>query len=112
MPRLGRAVRDLCVVERASVEQCKRRRGSGGDETVEQNGNVVAARSKGRAKNSGKLTAAEDHARGERIFVMRPVAREPDVDCRALPRQTGVVEACAAPGPALAAAAEQRRGKR
>ena len=71
----------------------------------------MAARGERGAKDGGKLAAAEDHARGERICVMGLVAGEACVDHRALPRQAGIVEAGAAPGPALAAAAEQRSGK-
>ena len=48
----------------------------------------------------------------KRVGVCVLVALEPCVDRLALSRQAGIVEAGAAPGPALAAAAEQRRGKR
>ena len=102
----------LRVIEGARLQPRERRGGSRGDEAVEQHGDAMAAGGERGAEDGGKLAAAEDHARGERVRVMGLVTGEPCVDDLALSRQAGIVEAGAAPGPTLAAAAEQRRGKR
>ncbi len=70
MACFGGAMGDLRMVEGVWIELRERRGGSGGDEAVEQNRDAVTAGGKRGAKDSGKLAAAEDHARGERVCVM------------------------------------------
>src|SRR6185312_12412181 len=111
MACLRRAMGNLRMVEGARLEPRERRCRSRGDEAVEQNRDAVTASGERGAKDSGKLAAAEDHARCERVLVMGLVTSEACVDNFALSRQAGVVKSGAAPGPAFAAAAEQRSGE-
>ena len=112
MPGFGRAMRNLRMIESAWVEPRERCCSRGGDEAVEQHGDAVTARGERGAEDGGKLAAAENHARGERVGVMGPMTLEASVDRLALAGEPRIVKAGAAPGPALAAAAEQRSGKR
>ena len=107
-----RAMGDLGMVEGALLQTRKRGGGSRGDEAVEQHGDAMAAGGEGGAEDGGEFAAAEDHARGERVCVMSLMPGEACVDHLALSRQTGIVEAGAAPCPTLAATTEQRRGER
>ena len=57
----------LRMIEGALLQTRERRGGSRGDEAVEQHGNAVPAGGERGAEDGGKLAAAEDHARGERV---------------------------------------------
>src|SRR6476659_8494489 len=103
---------DLGMIERALLQSGERGGGGSRDKAVKQHGDIVTPSGERRAKDGGKLVAAKDPARDERVGMMGPMALEPSVDRFALSRQTGIVKSGAAPGPTLAAAAEQRRGER
>ena len=68
----------------------------------------MAARGERRAQNGGELAAAEGRGDAQRIVEDAGMAGERAVDHVALPREAPIVDAGAAAGPALAAAAKQR----
>ena len=102
---------NLGMVERALAQHRERRRRRGGGETVEQRGDCVAPRCQRGAEDGGELAAAKRHRRVQRVGDMLPMTLKPCIDRVALAGEAMIVDAGAAPGPALAAAAEQARGE-
>src|SRR5687768_9747334 len=109
MPGLGRTMCDFGVIEAAATEARKGRSGSTRNEAVEQRRDLILPCRERRSENSGKLTAAEDHGRVERIAVLRRMTHEASFDGVALPLKAYFVEPGATPSPAAPTAAEQRR---
>src|SRR6516165_9240678 len=89
------------------AEPVERRHRSGADKAVEEERDAVAARGQRGAHDGGELAAAEGGGDAQRIVEDEAVAGERGVDDFALSFQAEIVDAGAAAGPALAAAAEQ-----
>ena len=110
MARFGRDMRGLRMRKRISAQLDERRHSRRADEAVEQHRNILPPCRKRRPENGGKLAAAEARQRRERIVeraTCRASARSITVRLRASP---SVIDAGAATGPALTAAAKQRGG--